>query len=503
MRKFIYIVVMCISSYSALAQNEFDILRYSQMYNMGTARSQAVGGAFGAVGADFSSTFINPAGLALYRRNEMHFSLGVVGNIANSNYLGGNFTDSKTRLTLPSLGLVFTKVNTGLSGDATSGIVAYNLALGYQRTNNFNQTIYMDGYNSLNSITRLFVEESNGIPSSNITAAGTESNLSNLAWRAYLTDTFDNNTNYYIPWFQGDQNGFNLQQTYRIRRTGYMGEYNVSGSLNIANKLYLGAGLVIHNLNHDYEASFEESDVDRTVSNSLGSTYRSSGLITRINTEGSGMSGRFGVIFRPFDFIRIGASAQTPSRIKLKERYNYTVNSDIEYPGFGKFSIVSPEENIDYDVVTPGRYTLSAMIMSKKFGFISIDYEMVDYSNGRIAHNIFNFSTQNARARQLLGTSNTIRAGAEIKLDNMYRIRGGYQTTSSPFRSSTSMANLTRNSYSGGFGYVDGSYFLDITGVYTQFVETYLPYQLNEGNSPKGEVKNNMMSLIVTLGYKF
>ena len=48
------------------AQNEIDALRFSSYSSTGTARALAMGGAFSAVGADFSSAWLNPAGLALY-----------------------------------------------------------------------------------------------------------------------------------------------------------------------------------------------------------------------------------------------------------------------------------------------------------------------------------------------------------------------------------------------------------------------------------------------------
>ncbi|MBP6699281.1 MAG: aromatic hydrocarbon degradation protein, partial [Flavobacteriales bacterium] len=50
-----------------LAQNEEDALRISTGQPGGTARSNGMANAFGALGADPVSISINPAGLALYR----------------------------------------------------------------------------------------------------------------------------------------------------------------------------------------------------------------------------------------------------------------------------------------------------------------------------------------------------------------------------------------------------------------------------------------------------
>lgn len=54
----------------AYAQNEEDALRYSNVHLLGTARYMGLSGAYGAIGADFSTLSSNPAGIGLYRRSE-------------------------------------------------------------------------------------------------------------------------------------------------------------------------------------------------------------------------------------------------------------------------------------------------------------------------------------------------------------------------------------------------------------------------------------------------
>ncbi len=60
---------------SLLAQNEIDALRYSQTGFGSTARSLAMGGAFGAPGADYSSLMINHAGIGVYKISEFTYSI--------------------------------------------------------------------------------------------------------------------------------------------------------------------------------------------------------------------------------------------------------------------------------------------------------------------------------------------------------------------------------------------------------------------------------------------
>ncbi|MBK9317869.1 MAG: hypothetical protein IPM91_02820 [Bacteroidetes bacterium] len=61
-------------SATAHAQTDADILRFSMLNYGSTARSLGMGNSFGALGADFSTLAINPAGIALYRKSEFSVS---------------------------------------------------------------------------------------------------------------------------------------------------------------------------------------------------------------------------------------------------------------------------------------------------------------------------------------------------------------------------------------------------------------------------------------------
>ena len=53
MKKYIYTLIALFSiNLGLFAQNEVDALRYGQFNSVGTARYTALGGAFGALGAD-------------------------------------------------------------------------------------------------------------------------------------------------------------------------------------------------------------------------------------------------------------------------------------------------------------------------------------------------------------------------------------------------------------------------------------------------------------------
>ena len=127
------------------AQTDIDALRYSQSSLAGTARFVGLGGAFGAVGADFSSLSENPAGIGLYRHSEFTFTPSVYAEQTSSTFLNQTGVDNKFNFNIGNLGLVFSKP---LSNDnATDGWKSISFAVGYNRLNNFNTRTSYEGTN--------------------------------------------------------------------------------------------------------------------------------------------------------------------------------------------------------------------------------------------------------------------------------------------------------------------------------------------------------------------
>src|ERR1035437_9082267 len=111
-------------SNTTFAQNEVDALRYSQLgFFGGTARSAGMAGSFGALGGDFSTLSTNPAGIGLYRRNEVFFTPSFF-----------NFG---------SIGVVLSHYN----DEIKNGWKGFSFGFGYNRTNDFNNRMQMQGKN--------------------------------------------------------------------------------------------------------------------------------------------------------------------------------------------------------------------------------------------------------------------------------------------------------------------------------------------------------------------
>ena len=91
------------------AQTDADALRYSQTSIAGTARFVSMGGAFGALGGDFSTLSWNPAGIAIYRKSEFTFTPSIYLEKTKSDFVGSASTASKYNFNFGNLGLIYTQ----------------------------------------------------------------------------------------------------------------------------------------------------------------------------------------------------------------------------------------------------------------------------------------------------------------------------------------------------------------------------------------------------------
>ena len=62
--------IMVLACFVASGQIIDDVVRYSTENTLGTARFQAMGGAFGALGGDLSAINVNPAGSAVFNYSQ-------------------------------------------------------------------------------------------------------------------------------------------------------------------------------------------------------------------------------------------------------------------------------------------------------------------------------------------------------------------------------------------------------------------------------------------------
>ena len=276
MKRYITLLFLTVFSGILYAQTADDALRYSQQYYTGTARSMAMGGAFGALGGDFSSIGINPAGLGVYQSSEFMFTPTMEMRKSTS----GKLNDDKFTFGISNIGYVgFIKPRI----TSKDGWQNFNYGIGYNRTNNFRKSSISKIDSSPTSMLDVFTANGDGL------SVGQLYPIENLAYETYLIEPSIDDPTIYEPVTYDVMN-----QRKTIDEKGYMGEFNISFGANYGHKLYLGASLGIQSINYKSTARFTESTLTNSASD-LSNYY----LEEYVKTTGVGANLKIGIIYKP------------------------------------------------------------------------------------------------------------------------------------------------------------------------------------------------------------
>lgn len=464
------------------AQNELDALRYSQSFASGTAKSMAMAGALGSVGGDFSTLSINPAGIGLYRASEFSFSSYMYSNTTSSNFLGNSFTDDAYNFKIGNIGVVFNK-NKGRE----SGWISTSFGFGYNQTNNFNQDIFMKGINNESSYLDNFVAYANS-------SVNLDPLYEQLAHDVSLLPYDDASDAY---WNDIENAGYGQAQQREISSRGRMGEYLFSYGANYDNKLYIGASLGINHIYYDQRIIHSESDPGDIID-----YFEAFQFEEYLNTRGTGYSMKFGVIYRPLDYLRVGASFHLPSFYYMHDEFDNVMTAYIDDDQLE----TSPQTaysglwNYNYRLRTPAKSVLSAAFTIGEMAMISMDYEFMDYRKSSLEASDDSFYEENTVINHLYGRASNLKIGGELKLSFLY-LRGGYAYYGSPFASGEPNVDSNTTVLSGGLGVRNKSFFIDAGYSFSTSQMKYYMYvpQMLDGSTNTSE----STVLQLTMGLRF
>jgi hypothetical protein len=458
------------------AQNEQDVLRYSFLQTGGTTRSLSMGGALGAVGGDFSAISINPAGLGIYRSGEFSLTGDFNSFKASALYLGSNMADNGFKMGFSQFGAVIP-----LKSSSSGPVKGLTFAIGYNKLRDFGQNITIKAVNNQNSMVDVFVNTANNNTSWDPFADG-------LAWETYLID-YDSLAGVYFSDFTNSNYGQTQRRT--VSSSGSVGDYNFSLGMNLSDRLYIGAAVDVQSVNYNETWEQMESDPNDVINFFNSFSYRNT-----LNTRGRGVNLKLGILARPIDFIRLGATIQTPTNLKLSDDFQSFMSTELN-DGQGAHTY-SANGQFNYNITTPLRATGSVAFIFQKYGLISLDYEYVDYSSGRLRSSTDDFFDANEAVAQRYKAASNVRVGGELRLLGNYYVRGGYALYGSPYVAGEPNAGKNLNIISGGLGYRDNNYYLDLGFARSAWDQEYFLY----GNN-SAAVSNTTGRFTATLGFKF
>jgi len=483
MKKLSIIAVLLMGSILILdAQNMTQALRYSQYMPFGTARYAAQGGAIGALGADLTSMVTNPAGLAFYRSSEFTVSPSFYWVNTRSDFQGSRGEDSEFRFNLASMGVV-----NAMTTGKKDGIVGAAFGIGYNTLANFNNRTFIRGNSENSSMLDDFTWRANADPD----------NLSpyyeQLAFDTYLMP-YDETAETY--WHDMQLDGYGQQLSRSSVESGYIGEYSLSGALNVSNLLYFGATFGIHAVRFYEDIYHLETDHDDHVLDFNSFRFREFN-----STRGWGLTGRFGMIVRPIQLLRIGASVHLPTYYWLSDDKYTDMNSTWDSgSGIPDASEGSPVGVFDYELRTPLRATANASFILAKMATLSVGYEYVDYSSASLDAFDYRFNDENIQISEDLSTVNNFMAGVELRFNTFY-LRGGAQYYGSPYTDTRN--NGERMVYSAGLGVRTKMAYFDVSYSFSNRTDVYGMYSPQPGINEVSLNEIDGNNIIFTVGFKF
>ena len=154
MKKLFLAVMLCvayISNSQTLGYNDLGVLFSKENIN-GTARFNAMSGAFGALGGDLSAIETNPAGAAVFLMSEFALSLNFSNSETLTSYYGNSEISENDLTNLSQAGGVF--VFKGYSNNSSWGKVA--LGFNFSIANDFENLWFASGNSGFAPITDFY-----------------------------------------------------------------------------------------------------------------------------------------------------------------------------------------------------------------------------------------------------------------------------------------------------------------------------------------------------------
>ena len=496
------------------AQNAYDAERLLGNDLNGTARFVGMGGAMSALGGDISVMSSNPAGIGIFRSNDVSVSLGFNNTGTESSFNGTSMKEDKTRASLDQLGFVYTyKI-----GNNTS-LRYVNFGFNYHKSKNFNRLFSAGGQlDGFSQSWQLAQEMDNaGMNSSSAFDAVLDAeNPYKQFWNKYPVLGMMGTTTGVVDFYDGSVLGWNgYSNNFHSQEKGGISQYDFNVAFNIEDRVYIGATLGIYDMNYDRYTSYtEELDDDDGYENG-GYT-----LENYYGMEGTGVDLKLGVIVRPIEDspFRIGLAVHTPTWYELTESYNATLSSDIlanDSPYNQTLSDYLSHDYLTYDyrMVTPWKFNVSAGTTLGGLVALGAEYEYADYSSSTLEDiDGFELGDQWSIEEYLKGV-HTFRVGMEARIAPQFSIRAGYNYTSAAFaddaysalalyRTSTDFNNIKdKNTLTFGLGYRGNVVYADLAYKYDMYKSDF--YAFDDIDLPATKVDNDRHQLLFTLGARF
>ena len=498
--KKIYLTILVLYSSFAFTQEltTQDALRYAIEDMNGTARFRGMSGAFGALGGDLSSIAINPAGSLFFNNNFASFTGTNNNKRTNSKYFGTNTKDNFSTLDVNQIGVVFVFNDTR----EESNWKKLSLALNYENTNNFDNSIFSAGLNPNNTISQYFLDFAQGVPlnilnNSNYGNLNFSEQQAFLGYQAFLFDPVDDSNPNNTSYTSNVPSGGNYYQEFIQTSNGFNGKVSANFASAYKNRIFIGMNLNIH-----FTDYIKSSTVYERNNNSPNLGVQEIAFNNEVYTFGRGFSFNLGAIAKVTEEFRVGLAYESPTWYRLNDELSQSISA---------YSTDGPDDFFDrfnpnviniyptYRLQTPGKWTGSAAYTFGNRGLISADITTKDYSSTKFRPvNEPLYRNLNTQMSQELGNAIELRIGGEYRIKQV-SLRGGYRFEQSPYENSDYISDLT--GFSLGAGYNFGESRLDLSFANSQ--RYFNQSLISSGMNDTARIKNTNNNITVTYSINF
>lgn len=513
MKKIIFILTSFACTGTILAQDPTDALRYSWTISSGTARQQAVGGAMASLGGDLSAAYVNPAGLGFYKTGDFVLSPGFNLWKNKATYNGRVEKDDRKYASFGTSGLV---IGGGTEKDRKGRSSSSAFALAINRSANVGSNLLYRGVNNQSSYSHKFLEEINGVRDANAVANNYPFG-SSLAFNTYWIDTIAGGSSGNYQFQTRAPFATGLIQENVIESRGGVTELALAFANATNDKWFWGFTLGVPFLHYDRTSTFTEADATTDATNKFDYAVYTQNL----ETKGSGINLKMGVIYKPVEYVRLGLAFHTPSFYRLNDQYSASVTTNTEsYQGTMSQASSLLNNGVDgqfsYWMFTPYRLMASASYVlreiedvRKQKGFLTADIEYVNYKassyttdpEGDNSQGTKDYlkSLNNAIDNAYKGAFN-FRAGGELKFTTLMT-RLGVAYYGNPYQDIAGEKG-DRFQLSGGLGYRNKGIFIDLTYVHTMGKDVDFAYRLQNRPFSAASLKQTGGNVLLTVGFK-
>lgn len=500
---------------------------------MGTARSAAMAGAMTSLGADASSMVINPAGMGMYRSNEITITPMLTFNSSSTN--ANSFEgDRKNRFAVGNWGLV-AKIR-----ESSTGVMAVNMGFTYTRLSDYNYKYSFSTAGQMGnaSIADVYAGqlEAAGVSSSQLKSSYDRDN--NFSWGSFDPTYWGAILGYKAGLINDvsgrwgrDMIGSNarIDGPTTVESSGSAGEWTWSIGVNVNSKFYVGASIGVATMKRERHIYYGESYYYSSEPNiNYRMDYFNYDQIAKM--KGTGVNFKIGAIYRPIEALRIGVAFHTPTYYNIVYSYqggmtsqvkalnnvdNYQVDANgyINPPFSNSTILLIDDGEYSWTYTTPARLLVGASYTFAKQFILSVDYQRDWYNGMRLKDFPYGDGLYKEYIKESFKGSNTIRVGAEWRVIPQIAIRMGYSLWDGGLNDAKSVYSspvIYRTEYmSAGFG-IALSKNISLDATYSYSTNKLTPYKTFYGYdsmvdfaSPTFETSFSRHTAMLTLGLHF